>query len=48
MAKRFLHYGKTQTMEQLFARLDGLTAEQLWHTAQEVFAQENLLTLVYE
>ena len=48
MAKRFLHYGRTQTMEQLFERLDALTPERLWQTAQEVFAPENLLTLEYE
>ena len=48
MAKRFLHYGRTQTMEQLFERIDSLTPEQLWQTAQEVFAPQNLLTLVYE
>jgi len=48
MAKRYLHYSKTQTMEQLFERLDRLTAEQLWQTAREVFAPEKLLTLIYE
>ncbi len=48
MAKRFLHYGKTQTMEQLFERLDALTPEILWQTASQVFAPDHLLTLVYE
>ena len=47
MAKRFLHYGRTLTMEQMLERLDGLTSERLWLTAQEVFAPENLLTLEY-
>lgn len=48
MAKRALHYNNTQSMEELFARLDALTPQQLWDTAQEVFAPEKLLTLVYE
>lgn len=48
MAKRFLHYGKTQTMEQLFERLDALTPETLWQTACQVFSPAGLLTLVYE
>lgn len=48
MAKRFLHYGETQTMQQLFDRLDALTPEQLWATAQQVFAPENLQTLIYK
>ena len=48
MAKRYLHYGSTQTMQQLFCRLDELTPNQLWETAQEVFAPQNLHTLIYK
>ena len=48
MAKRYLHYGSTQTMEQLFQRLDELTPEQLHQTAQEVFSPQNLHTLIYK
>ena len=48
MAKRYLHYGNTQTMRQLFNRLDTLTPEQLHQTAQEVFAPQNLHTLIYK
>ena len=47
MAKRFLHYGTTQTAEELFARLDALTADQLWNTAQQIFNPKQILTLVY-
>ena len=47
MAKRYLHYGKVQTQEELFARLDRLTPEDLQKTAQEVFAPEKRLTLEY-
>lgn len=48
MAKRFLHYGTTQTSDELFARLDALTIDQLWQTAQQVFNPNHILTLVYE
>lgn len=48
MAKHALHYNKTQSMEELFARLDALTPQQLWDTAQHVFDPEKILTLVYE
>ena len=48
MAKRYLHYGSTQTMQQLFNRVDELTPDQLWETAQEVFSPQNLHTLIYK
>jgi predicted Zn-dependent peptidase len=48
MAKRYLHYGSTQTMQQLFNRLDELTPTQLWETAQEAFSPQNLHTLIYK
>ena len=48
MAKRYLHYGNTQTMQQLFRKLDELTPNQLWETAQEVFSPQNLHTLIYK
>ena len=48
MAKRYLHYGSTQTMQQLFNRLDTLTPEQLHQTAQEVFSPQHLHTLIYK
>lgn len=47
MGKRFLHYHRTQSMEQIFQRLDTLTPEHLWETAREVFAPERLITLIY-
>ncbi len=48
MAKRYLHYSSTQTMRQLFNRLDALTPNQLWETAQEVFSPQHLHTLIYK
>ena len=47
MAKRFLHYGQTLSQQQLFARLDAITPEDLLTTAQTVFSPERLLTLEY-
>lgn len=47
MAKRYLHYGSTQTQQELFDRIDSLTPEELQTTAQAVFSPERLLTLEY-
>ena len=47
MAKRFLHYGNTFSREELFARLDAITPEDLLLTAQTVFSPDRLLTLEY-
>lgn len=46
MGKRFLHYGTTQTPEQLFQRIDRLTAEDLLAAAQDTFDTNRLTTLV--
>lgn len=48
MAKRFLHYHSTQSMSQLFGRLDDITPGQLHETACSVFAPSHLVTLIYE
>ncbi|MBP5392697.1 MAG: insulinase family protein [Bacteroidaceae bacterium] len=47
MAKRFLHYGKTLSKEQLFERLDAITPDDLLQTAQFVFSPDKFLTLEY-
>ena len=47
MAKRYLHYGKTLSQQQLFERLDAITPEDLLSTAQAIFAPNKLLTLEY-
>lgn len=46
MGKRFLHYGTTQTAEQLFQRIDHLSAEDLLAAAQNIFDTSRLTTLV--
>lgn len=48
MGKRFLHYGTTQTCEQLCQRIDALTASELYKTACELFLPERVTTLVYK
>ena len=47
MAKRFLHYGRTLSKQELFEQLDAITPEDLLSTAQSVFSPERLLTLEY-
>ena len=47
MAKRYLHYGKTLSKEQLFERLDAITPENLLQTAQFAFSPDKFLTLEY-
>lgn len=47
MAKRYLHYNTTQTMAQLFDRLDALTPQQLQDTAAQVFDPSAITTLIY-
>ena len=47
MGKRMLHYGRTQTKEQFIARIQALTAEQVWDATKKVFNPENLTILEY-
>jgi predicted Zn-dependent peptidase len=43
----FLHEGRERHLSELLAHLDALTAHDLQQTAQELFAADRLLTLVY-
>ena len=47
MGKRMLHYGRTQTKDEFIARIQALTAEQVWDAAKEIFNPENLTILEY-
>ncbi len=47
MAKRYLHYGNTQSRQTLMDRIQALTALDLQRTAQSIFTQP-LLTLIYK
>lgn len=48
LGKTFLHYNRTRSIEQLYKRIDALTAEELYRVAQELFAPEKLTTLIYQ
>jgi predicted Zn-dependent peptidase len=47
MAKSFLHYNRMDPAEKLFARIQSLTADQLFDVANDMFAPERISTLVY-
>ena len=48
MGKRFLHYNRTQTAQQLYDRINAITADELLQTAQATFAPEGLSQLVMD
>ena len=48
MGKRMLHYGKTQTKDEFIARIQNITAEDIWVAAKEVFNPEALSILEYK
>ena len=47
MGKTFLHYGKFEGPEEVFKRIEMLTAEHLWDIANEMFDENYLSTLIY-
>lgn len=47
MGKTYLHYHHARDIQQLYKKIEALTAEELHLTAQELFAPENLTTLIY-
>ena len=47
MAKTYLHYGKYESIEALFHRIEALTPKELWDIANELFKKENLTLLIY-
>ena len=47
MAKRFLHYGTTLTMAQQMERLDALTPDILWQTAQDILLPDGMTMLAF-
>lgn len=48
MGKCFLHYRKFEEKEEVFARIEALTAAQLQEVANDRFGEDFLSTLVYE
>ncbi len=47
MGKRFLHYHSTQTCEQLCLRIEDITAQELWDTAQDILSPDRMSILMY-
>ena len=47
-ARTFLHTGKVRTVSDVMAHISTLSAADLQHSAQELFAPERLTTLVYQ
>jgi len=47
-ARTFLHTGKGRTLSDVMRHIDNLTALQLQQTAQQLFAAEQLTTLIYK
>ena len=48
LGKSFLHYNRYDTLPEVFAQIEKLTAGQLLEVANEVFAPERLFRLVFE
>ena len=46
--KSFLHYGKEKNIDELFARIDAVTATDVQQVATELFAPSRLQTLIYD
>ena len=47
-SKSYLHYGWEKDLDQLMARIDGVTASQIQQVACQLMAPEQLTTLVYQ
>ena len=47
MAKTFLHYHKMDNPQDIFQRIEALTAKELWEVSNDMFAEENLSSLIY-
>ena len=47
MAKTFLHYNKMDDPQEVFQRIEALTTKELWEVSNEMFAENQLSTLIY-
>ena len=47
-SKSFLHYGWERNLDQLMARIDDITAEQIQQVAQQLFVPGKIITLIYK
>lgn len=48
LGKSFLHYNRYDTLPEVFQKVEKLTVEEILHTANEIFAEERLFSLIYE
>lgn len=48
LGKSFLHHNRYDSLSEAIEKIQKITAEQLLEVANEVFAEENLSTLIYE
>lgn len=48
MGKRMLHYGKMQSKEEFIARIQNVTAEDIWLACKEIFNPDTLTILEYK
>lgn len=48
LAKYYLHTGRALTLQQRYAEIDALTAQQLHDIAREVMDPNHLTTLIYQ
>ena len=48
LGKSFLHYNRYDTLPEVFAKVEKLTAEQIQEVANEIFAPEQLFSLIYQ
>ena len=46
--KCFLHYGWEKDITSLYAQIDAISAKQIQQVAQEIMADDRLLTLIYQ
>lgn len=47
LGKSFLHYNRYDTLPEVFAKIENLTAEEILDVANEIFAPERLFSLIY-
>jgi predicted Zn-dependent peptidase len=46
--RSYLHHGHERNLEQLYQRIDAITAEEIQQVANELFATERLTTLIFK
>lgn len=48
LGKSFLHYNRYDTLPEVFAKVESLTAQELQDTANEIYGSDGLLSLIYQ